>query len=230
MAVKNLIAKFLPRKILNLLVSFRILKEYGYYKSVSSNISEDNEGNPLAWYTYPALEYIRQLDFSDKVIFEYGCGNSTLFWSSRAKSVHSVEHDSVWFEKVFSKLPANVDIKLVVDEELYLQEICTHDHLFDVIVIDGICRERCVENSVAKLSETGMIILDNANWYPNTAKALRDLGLIEVDMSGMGPIAWGTWTTSFFLQRGFKFNSAEPHQPRNGVASIKRILDMPSVQ
>jgi len=61
--------------------------DYGHLNSVSKKRSIDARGEPLPWYTYPAIEYIRQLDFSDKSIFEYGSGNSTVFWSRIAARV-----------------------------------------------------------------------------------------------------------------------------------------------
>lgn len=33
-------------------------------------------------------------------VFEYGSGNSTIFWASRAKEVISVEHDELWHNKM----------------------------------------------------------------------------------------------------------------------------------
>jgi hypothetical protein len=54
---------------------------YGHLNSVSKKRSIDAKGEPIPWYTYPAIEYIKQLDFSDKSVFEYGAGNSTVLWS-----------------------------------------------------------------------------------------------------------------------------------------------------
>src|SRR5688572_10403591 len=51
-------------------------------------------GQPIPWYTYPAIEFIRQLDFSQSTVFEYGSGNSTMFWAASAARVISVEEDA----------------------------------------------------------------------------------------------------------------------------------------
>ena len=68
----------------------------------------DAAGKPIPWFTYPAIDYIRQLDLSEKTIFEWGAGFSTLFWSSRAKSVISVETDPLWYSFLSRSSPRTV--------------------------------------------------------------------------------------------------------------------------
>ncbi len=66
-----------------------------------------------------------------------------------------------------------------------------------------------------------MIILDNSDWYKNTAKLLRDkLDLIEVDFHGFGPINNYTWTTSIFFSRNFRFSPINDIQPHFSKAAI----------
>jgi hypothetical protein len=76
-----------------------------------------------------------------------------------------------------------------------------------------------------RLAPGGMIILDNADWFVETAKFLRSSDLIEVDMSGFSPINHYTLTTSFFLSRDFNIKSAHDHQPIPGIGAIKYIED-----
>jgi hypothetical protein len=75
-------------------------RDYAHVQSVKSQRAVDADGNPLPWYTYPAIEYLRQLDFSDKTVFEYGSGMSTVFWAGKAKHVVSVEDDEQWCDVV----------------------------------------------------------------------------------------------------------------------------------
>jgi hypothetical protein len=67
--------------------------DYAHLQSAVRNAPVDAHGEPVPWYTYPAIDYLRQLDFSDKTVFEYGSGYSTLFWASAARRVVSVEED-----------------------------------------------------------------------------------------------------------------------------------------
>ena len=49
-------------------------EEFAIERSIDEKICLDKDGNPIPWYTYPAIEYLSQFDYSDKEIFEYGCG------------------------------------------------------------------------------------------------------------------------------------------------------------
>ena len=76
---------------------YRILKiiefDYGHFLTVKSGKAVDNDGSPIPWFTYPAIDYLKQLDFSEKDIYEYGAGYGSYFWANRAKSITSVEND-----------------------------------------------------------------------------------------------------------------------------------------
>jgi len=94
----KIIQKILPLKIKKLLKNFKILAiDFGQWQSIKKNISINKNNNPIPWYTYPAFEYLTQIDFSHKSVFEWGAGNSSLFWAQRAKEVISVESDKDWF-------------------------------------------------------------------------------------------------------------------------------------
>ncbi|MCU0536480.1 MAG: class I SAM-dependent methyltransferase [Hydrococcus sp. Prado102] len=200
------------------------LKKLGWFKSFYSKEPIDVNREPIPWYTYPAIEYIKQLDFSDKEVFEYGSGNSTLFWSKISKKVISIENNQKWYEKVLKQVGENVNLKLVLDETSYIKEILNYEG-FDVIIIDGSCRFECTKVAISKLKAGGMIILDNSDWYMKTTKFLRDSDLIQVDMSGMGPINVPPWTTSFFFHRDFRFQPKTNNQPEHAINAIKHYAN-----
>ena len=62
-----------------------INSNFGHQISVIKKESVDKDGNPVPWYTYPALEYINNLDFKDMSVFEYGSGNGSIFWGKKSK-------------------------------------------------------------------------------------------------------------------------------------------------
>src|SRR6185312_7790805 len=73
-----------------LLRNFEILScDMGQLNTMMLNLPVDASKRPLPWYTYPAIEYLRQFDFTDKYIFEFGCGNSSLFWLEMGATVWS---------------------------------------------------------------------------------------------------------------------------------------------
>ena len=206
-----------------------LLRDQGYFRSVSRGEYRENDGY-IPWFTYPAIEALKNWDLSDKRVFEYGCGYSTLFWASRAKEVISVEHNPQWHEKICRVAPENVKIILApIDEQKneyhpsdetrkefarYAQAI---EGFFQIIVIDGYARSRvryqCAQAALPHLDDNGLVILDNSDWLPATALFLRQSGLIEVDLSGPVPGNPQYQTTSFFFTRQFNFASAGSRQP-----------------
>jgi hypothetical protein len=198
---------------------------YGYLRTVARNDCTDADGQPIPWYTYPALEFLRQLDFRERSVFEYGSGNSTLFWSRIAGRVVSVEHEREWFERMHAIAPANCEMLFEDDAERYVNTIGAKGGPFDVIVIDGQSRLRCALTAVASLREGGLIILDNSDWFPQTSAALRASNLIEVDMSGFGPINDYTSTTSLYFDRRYAIAPRSDRQPIPAVGSVPNSFD-----
>lgn len=219
----SLFKKMLPRSALTAIRCLKILEmDYGHFSSSHKWSCVDKNGNPIPWYTYPAIEYIKQLDFSGRVVFEYGSGNSTLFWSKNSHQVISIENERQWYEKTSQYASKNIALKLQIDETAYIEEITKHEQNFDVIIVDGSYRYKCAQVAIKKLNSGGMIILDNSDWWVKTAKLLRDADLIQVDMTGFGPINHYTWTTSFFLHRKFNFRPKSVNQPEHGIGSLKQ--------
>lgn len=178
----------------------------------------DKEGQYVPWFTFPAIEAIKNGDLSNKRVFEYGSGYSTLFRAAHAKEVTSIEHHTGWHEKISKLAPANANIILAAitqptDEyhptsqtrEQFRQyaEAIRDYGIFDVIVIDGYAKSRvryqCAQSSLPLLAENGLMILDNSDWLPATAGYLRQAGLMEIDLSGPVPGNEYCQTTSFFL-------------------------------
>ncbi len=226
--IRKIVKKYAPEKLKRIarqLINFKILSvDYAQYKTISNWECVDRKGDEIGWYTYPAIEYLNNLDFSQKSIFEYGSGNSSIFWAKKAKNVISVEHDAQWFQKVKSNLRENHTLLLKNNED-YENSISEVNKNFDVVVIDGIRRVECskvIQRCLNKDSNEGfMIILDNSDRYKDTSRYLREeLDLIEVDFHGFGPINGYTWTTSIFLSRNFNFkpnNGIQPHFPISGI-------------
>lgn len=187
--------------------------KYGFVDSTNQVSPVDADGSPIPLFTYPTIEYLEQLDFSNKTIFEYGAGNSTFFWMSKAKHIVSVDNSKSWYERLKSDLDKNVELILAQGDD-FPWVIERYPDTFDVVIIDGAgYRYDCATAGLKKVSETGMIILDNSDWHPNTAECIRKAGLIQIDMSGFKPGECHTSTTSIFLKRGFNFEPRNLTQP-----------------
>lgn len=182
------------------------LKEIGWLRSAGTRESRDATGHPVPWYTYPAIGFLTPRVRRDFAVFEYGSGNSTLWWAARAGSVAAVEHDRKWYEAMREKLPANVEYRHceVVDGGSYCRAVLDAGRRFDIIVIDGRDRVNCARHAPAALSERGLIIWDNSEReaYATGIASLRAAGFTEVEFNGLGPINPGPWRTSIFYRPG----------------------------
>ena len=196
--------------VLPLITAIRILKvlevDLGHFKSSYRWESVDKSGKPIPWFSYPAIEYLKSLDLSKMSVFEYGSGNSTLFWAKRTAAVTSVENDTKWFNVTLNKLKSRKNINLILekDKHNYINSINKNKTKYEIIVIDGEFRLECSQTSLKRLKNGGFIILDNSEWFPKISSYFRRHGLIEINFTGFGPINPYTTTMSLFISKEFK--------------------------
>lgn len=115
--------------------------QYGHFRSVQVGAAVDAEDRPLPWFTYPAIEYLMQLDLSTHEIFEYGAGNSSLFFGQRARRVTSVESDATWLAMLEPKRGANMTLLLREDPTQYIDAVAESGQPYDLIIVDGLYRQ-----------------------------------------------------------------------------------------
>lgn len=141
------------------------LHESGWYKSLINSKPFTSRDEEIPWLNYGFFNFISERLKDDFVLFEYGSGASTQYFSKKVRTVISAEHDENWYNKVKKEIPDNVTL---VFEQLaangtYCRLIQRFDDPFDVVLVDGRDRVNCVKQSVSKLSARGVIILDNSN-------------------------------------------------------------------
>jgi hypothetical protein len=168
------------------------LKEDGWFRSFREEACVDAGGNPLPWVTYPAMEFLIKRVHAGMSIFEYGCGESTLWWSSKVKDVISVEHDRNWYEKMARRIPRNVDL-VHIDLEYggaYSKKILEYVEKFDIVIVDGRDRVNCVVNSLGALKPCGVIVFDNSDRkeYEKGYRFLFEHGFRKIEFVGFAPI------------------------------------------
>lgn len=187
----------MPVKLIH---AFDILAhEQGLLGSIQAALPVDSSGNPVPWFTYPAIEYLNQFDVKGKKIFEYGSGNSTAYWARRGAEVWAVDHDQQWFDKMSASLSAGQTLYYADAEQDYANAITQPGISFDLVVIDGVFRSACVDPALAHLRRGGIIIVDNAERDVEVGHLLRQKGMFEIDFSGFGPINDYIWTTAIFI-------------------------------
>jgi hypothetical protein len=182
-----------------------LTRKYGQFASMLRRSCVDASGDAIPWYTYPAIEFLQNLHTERLSLFEYGSGNSTIWWTRRVARVVSVEHDPAWHAQVAAQTRTAANLEYVLsDRDGYGAQIGRYAKEFDIIAIDGICRPGCAQHALANIRRFGgtIVILDNADWYPVlTAYLTRELGWSRADMNGFGPINDYTWTTSMWINQ-----------------------------
>ncbi|MFH0879142.1 MAG: hypothetical protein V2A34_05480, partial [Lentisphaerota bacterium] len=82
----------------------------GWDRSFREMSSVDAGGKPIPWITYSALQFLESRIRKDFRVFEYGCGNSTLWWANRVQQVTSCESDEQWVRRIIACRPANAKL------------------------------------------------------------------------------------------------------------------------
>lgn len=203
-----------------------LLEEYGFELSMRERLCVNKHHQPIPWYTYPAIEYLDQLDFSDCSVFEYGCGSSSLYWARKAREVTSLEARRVWYDRIKEQAPDNLQLICRGVNDNYVETIYESGHKYDIIIIDGMLRYPSTLAALECLAPDGMIIFDNSDRaaeftkYAQAMQLLRENNLLQVDMHGFTPFNPYTATTSLFFSRTFQpkpLNKAHPQRPVGGL-------------
>ncbi len=203
--LKTVIRLFTEPKVLSALISQRIdglLYDEGWFESFKSFKPVDRTGNPVPWTTYSFIDFIRERLNKDLTIFEYGSGNSTLFFAPRVKSVISCEHDKKWIDELKNSIPSNCEV-LYSEEGNYESAIVGQKSKFDFILVDAIRRNECIKTAVDHLTENGVIVLDDSERpeYKEGISFLAGKGFRKIDFFGVAPgILFKKCTTVFYRQ------------------------------
>lgn len=180
------------------------LQNIGWFKAFDTRSAVDGDGNPLPWVTYSFIDFIKTRLTKDLSIFEYGSGNSTLFYAKRVKRVVSVEHNEAWFKKIISTKASNAEMIFEKLEKAgdYCKKAASLPEKFDLIIVDGRDRVNCCKNSVEALSANGVIVLDDSEReiYNRARIFLVENGFRELPFTGISPGLFYNKATSIFYK------------------------------
>lgn len=203
-ALATLIGK--PHR-LNALLSYGhkgYLASIGWFKAFDTRQAVDASGNPLPWVTYSFIDFIKTRLNKELSIFEYGSGNSTLFYASKVKRVVSVEHDEAWYQKIVQEKAPNSEIIFTHLEKggEYSQKAKLLGDQFDVIIVDGRDRVNCCKYSIDALSSNGVLVLDDSEReiYEEARTFLTEKGFKELPFTGISPGLFYNKATSVFYK------------------------------
>jgi len=170
----------------------------------------------VPWFTFPAIEYLDSLQIEKRKVFEYGAGNSTIYFSKRGCDVSSSESSHEWGDYIRTKCAAKIAI--TKDKIEYLGNIHSGNSSFEIIVIDGLYRAECAREILKYeyLSDVRVVILDNSNWFPKTLNFLtQELGFVRIDFNGYSPKNHFPSKTTIFtnpkiVDDGWKYFNNDP--------------------
>ncbi|MEO9481806.1 MAG: FkbM family methyltransferase [Ekhidna sp.] len=179
------------------------LDEKGWTRSRRTKRPVTKDGDSLPWLTYPAIEFVKERLKSNFEIFEFGSGNSTLFFSERVQLIISVESDRDFFELLQPQLSSKKNVEYLYknsENSEFSESILPYKEKFDVVIVDGADRVNCGINAVDALKSDGVIIWDNSDRkeYQDGYDYLIKKGFKRIDFVGHGPIGYKEWATSIF--------------------------------
>lgn len=204
--ILTLINVFKEPKILLFLISQRFtgyFYDIGWYNSFKKKSPIDSNYEPLPWFTYPFIDFIKTRLKKNQTLFEFGSGNSTLFFANFVDTVISIEHNKEWYNKLYKRIPKNVSLYLIDSTNNYSNSIKAHKQI-DIIVIDGEHRLECIYKSIGALSKAGVIILDDSERaeYNEGINYLLNSGFRKIDFSGISPGLFYKKLTTIFYRTG----------------------------
>lgn len=157
------------------------------------------------WFTEPAIklldDYLKQ---NKPLVFEFGMGSSTVYLKDKCKYLISIEHDQEWYKKISAQFLPVGDYALAHAKRPYNTLIEKGETIFDIIIVDGRDRVKCIESSIPKLKSGGWLILDNSErtYYQKGMDLMKDWN--RIDCKQMRPdkydFTYPDWTTSIFIK------------------------------
>lgn len=140
----------------------------------------DESGMVMPWYTHPALDEILTWNLSRKYVFEYGVGQSTIWWAKHCDWLYGVDSNPEWVKAMHDQVISNSMIACIPNEDIYVWSVQNFKKI-DIVVVDGDYRDRCVLQAISALKPGGKLIVDNWDqpsvWVPEdaTRKAVTQL-------------------------------------------------------
>ncbi len=178
------------------------LKEIGWFYTYWNRDPVDKDRKPIPWATYSFIEFMKTWLKPDMQLFEYGSGNSTLFYAGYVKSVTTVEHNKTWYDRVKKQIPPNVNLIYQPLDNGGKYENSVSGIMYDVIIIDGRQRKNCLKAAIPNLSENGIIVLDDSerDQYAMILDNMKERSFRRIDFWGIAPMYFHNKCTSVFYR------------------------------
>lgn len=160
------------------------------------------------WITQDARKFLQEFcdERPNAKILEFGMGGSTIWFTKHTNQLTSIEHDLGWFRKV-----RNYTKKLRKSPNLIFHKrpycnLCDKfpDESFDLILIDGRDRVKCLLKSIRLLKPGGVLMLDNSERHIYKAGILALKNWKRVITKQTKPDEYGfcypKWQTDYWIK------------------------------
>jgi hypothetical protein len=210
--IKNTLASLFPVLTLQLR-AYRLLiankKSYlyttGWMQSLRERKPIDSNEEPIPWMNFPIIQFLDERLTSNLSLFEFGSGYSTFFYASRVQTVTSLEYDQKWLDVIKLQAPQNVTL-LFQEKDIdgdYCRAISSTQKQYDVVIVDGRDRVNCVKQSIAFLSPSGVVILDDSQrgYYQEGIDFAKAHGFKALHFVGLKATGAETDRTTIFYRQ-----------------------------
>ena len=193
-----------PKKIIRTIALKNYLDDTGWYISRDHKQALNKDNDPIPWFTYSSIYFLDKRIKKGMKIFEFGSGNSTLWFANKGCFLDSYEHNLNWYNFLKDKLPSNVNYNFssFKPNADYCKSIKRENKKYDIVIIDGRDRVNCIINSINYLTDEGVIICDNSERekYEKGFNYLKKCRFKRLEFYGHGPININSWKTSIFYR------------------------------
>lgn len=182
---------------------------------MSQNLSfgqrvDDSVGLVECWFTHGALDWIKQQDWSDKVVWMFGAGLGDAWLAKRCKWLHVVERNDAWLLNAESLSKKYNQVQNITyhfrpcndctgQDEMY----CEITEQVDVIINDDAYRYEVIEKALT-LQRPLILVVDN--WQqdyvficPSAEVVLRDYERIIFEQHDHKDHEGNKWKTAIFF-------------------------------
>ncbi len=147
----------------------------------------------MPWLPFRLVDELARSVGEGSRVFEYGGGGSTLWFLDQGADVVTVEHHEAWADALRRDVRHDrwTLLAVPVDDDgsfdTYVAAIDAYpDDSFDVVVVDGRERARCVRAAAPKVRPGGILVVDDVD-RERYAAALHEVDWPREDFVGFAP-------------------------------------------
>jgi hypothetical protein len=211
-ALRALLYRLIPLRSLPSWILFwrgrrsALVARHGWARSLRTKEPVDEEGRPIPWIPYAAVDFLAERLRPDLTVLELGAGYSTLFFMRRVARVLSIEHEPSWGDWVRARAEPNVTVVEAdgASPVSYLAPLRADSGRFDLVFVDAVHRNEAFAEAVLRLTPRGVILLDDSqrSVYAPAFAAAAEAGLRHLHFEGHKAASVNLHRTTVFYRDG----------------------------